>query len=195
MNVETFTPAGLTRATQLDLVASKMADVITTPLFRESLQLFDERHHARAFTLLRHPIDRAVSTFERLERQKPTKNMTLLSYARSRDVENNYLVRYLSGQIEGELDEENLYIAKEMLKRFVIGLAENLEESIGRFNQYFGFTGTGKCRKATIKNRAKKKKVKQGSEAWSLLEWQNKFDLELYKFAEELYRRQGTSLF
>jgi hypothetical protein len=195
VNVETFTPAGIAKARQVGLVASKMADVITTPLFRESLQLFDDTHNARAFVILRHPIDRAVSMYERLERDIPGKNMTLLSYARSPDVENNYLVRYLSGKIEGELDEENLSTAKEILKKFVVGLAEDLDKSMRRFERYFGFTGTEKCRGAITKTRATTRKVKQGSEAWDLLLWQNKLDLELYKYAKELYARQETNLF
>ncbi len=195
VNVETYTWAGIESARRVGLVELKIADVITSPLFRESLELFDEMHPARAFTILRHPIDRAVGTFERLQRDRPGQNMTLLSYARSQHVENNYLVRYLSGKIEGQLSEENLFTAKETLKKFVIGLAGDLDNSVHRFERFFGYTGSAKCRQAMTKKKiVNRMKVKQGSEAWNLLLWQNKLDFELYKFAKELYRKQANDL-
>jgi len=197
VNVETFSPAGIARAQQLGLVAAKVADVVATPLFLESLILFDDAHHARAFTIIRHPIDRAVSTYEQLKKDnfEPMKDMSLEFYARSQYVENNYLVRYLSGQIEGEVDRENLIVAKAVLKKFLIGLTDNMDKSIERFERYFGFEGGAKCRRNAIsKNKMGKTMVKQGTEVWRLLQWQNKLDLELYSYAQELYTKQGVNL-
>jgi len=197
VNVETFSPAGIARAQQLGLVAAKVADVVATPLFLESLILFDDAHHARAFTIIRHPIDRAVSTYEQLKKDnfEPMKDMSLEFYARSQYVENNYLVRYLSGQIEGEVGRENLIVAKAVLKKFLIGLTDNMDKSIERFERYFGFEGGAKCRRNAIsKNKMGKTMVKQGTEVWRLLQWQNKLDLELYSYAQELYTKQGVNL-
>ena len=196
INVETFSPAGLARAQRLGLASSKMANVIVAPLFLESLQLFDESNHGIAFTMIRHPVERALSMYEKLiETSDVHKDMALEHYARSGSfVQNNYLVRYLSGQIEGELTKENLSIAKEVLKKFVIGLAEDMDKSIERFERYFGFNGNKKCR-ARIKTKMKKPKVKPGKEALRLLKRQNNHDLELYNYAKELYRKQGLNLF
>jgi len=196
-NVETFTLAGLARTQQMDLVGSKLVGVITTPLFRESLKLFDDDHHARAFTLLRHPLDRAVSTFEKFKKDNPdiAKDMSLEYYARSQYVENNYLVRYLSGTIEGEVSKEHLAIAKGAMKKFLIGFSDDIESAILRFEKYFGFKGGTSCRERLTKTTIEKFKVKQGTEAWRLLQWQNVLDLELYSYAQELYTRQGIKIF
>jgi hypothetical protein len=197
VNVETFTLAGLARSKKLNLVGSKLVGVVTTPLFRESLKLFDDDHHARAFTLLRHPLDRAVSTFEKFKKDSPdiAKDMSLEYYARSQFVENNYLVRYLSGTIEGQVSKEHLSIAKGVMKKFLIGFSDDIENAMLRFEKYYGFKGGASCRDSLTKTMTEKSKIKQGSEAWRLLQWQNVLDLELYNYAKELYRRQGIKLF
>ena len=197
VNVETFTLSGLARAKQLNLVGSKIADVITTPLFRESLSLFDNDHHSRAFTLLRHPLERAVSMFEKLKKDNPeqAKDMTLEYYAKSEYIENNYLVRYLSGRINGNVTEEHLAIAKAVLQKFVLGFSDDMGKAMLRFETYFGFKGGSKCRDKLTKTRRRKHKVKPGTAAWELLQHQNVLDLALYRYAHELYKRQGNQLF
>ena len=197
VNVETFTPSGLARAKELNLVGSKMAHVIATPLFLESLKLFDDSHHARAFTLLRHPIERAASMFEKLKKENPelSKDMTLENFARSKYVENNYLVRYLSGSIEGDINTEHLAIAKAVLQKFLIGFSDDMGEAMFRIEKYFGFKGGSKCRDHLTKTRIGKPRVKPGTEAWGLLQHQNALDLELYSYAQELFTRQGIELF
>ena len=195
VNVETFTTAGIGRAKEVGLVKSRKADVIASPLFLESLQLFDDTYRARPFTLIRHPIYRAESMFEKHKKENPKLKENLSSYARSRYVENNYLVRYLSGDIEGDIDEKNLKVAKEVLKRFVIGIAEDLDKSMKRFQKYFGFPVNAKCDKGKLHKKLGRQEVKEGSVAWNLLMHQNKFDMELYKYATELFERQGANLF
>jgi len=106
------------------------------------------------------------------------------------------LVRYLSGQVEGVVNEDNFKVAKEILKKFVIGLAENLDETLSRFEQYYSLTGEQGCRMQTLASRSEKDpKVKEGSLAWNLLQHQNKYDMKLYSYAQELYTKQGLKLF
>lgn len=197
VNVETYTPAGIVRAKQKGLIPSKIAKLVATPLFLESLDLFDMNNHARAFTVLRHPIDRAASMFEKFQTENPemSKGMTIETYARSQYVENNYLVRYLSGKIEGEVSKEELIIAKEVLKKFVIGFYDDLNGAFYRFEHYFDFVSGKGCKDKFQKKPYKKQQVKQGTEAWRLLQWQNALDIELYKYAKELYTKQGLKLF
>jgi len=203
INVETFSKNGIKNAKDLGLVSSKLADIIVSPLFQESLTLFDEDNSARAFTILRHPISRAARIYQSLSEanklplnEATGKSIGLESYARSQYVENNYMVRYLSGQVEGVVNEDNLKVAKEILKKFVIGLAENLDETLSRFEQYYSFTGEQGCRMQTLASRSEKDpKVKEGSLAWNLLQHQNKYDMKLYNYAQELYTKQGLKLF
>lgn len=207
LNVDLSTIPGIERAKKMNLVQSKMSDVIITPLFLESLVLFDEKNKARAFTLIKDPIDRAISTYEYLKTvQDPTvKNMSLDAYARSSVIENNWMVRYLSGKIKGELTSEHLDIAKDILKKkFIVGLYENLDNSLSRFEAYYGIQyKNGKqlnCKNSLMDSKRSGDDAKVTSSlekelATSLLEWQNKLDLELYQFAKELYSKQGKKFF
>ncbi len=201
INVETFSKQGISRSKDMGLIASNLASIVVSPLIQEALTLFDEQHPAQAFTILRHPIQRAASVYMMLkdENKLPLnsrgENIGLEAYARSQFVENNYLTRYLSGKVEGSVNEDNLKVAKEMLKSFIIGLADNLEESIQRFEEYFSFEGAS-CREDVLKTRGFKKDiVKEGSLAWNLLQHQNKYDLKLYVYAQELYTKQGLKIF
>lgn len=55
-------------------------------------------------------------------------------------VENNFLTRSLSGNANTPLREEDLVLAKEILKRkFIIGLFEEMLESMRRFEMFFGW--------------------------------------------------------
>jgi hypothetical protein len=207
LNVDLSTILGIERAKNLNLVQSHMPDMIITPLFLESLVLFDEEHKGRAFTLIRDPMDRAISTYQHLKivRDPTVENMSLDAYARSSVIENNWMVRYLSGKINGDLTSDHLDIAKNILrKKFMVGLYENLDDSLRRFEAYFGIKyKNGKqlnCRDSLMDSmrsgdNADIKSNLQKESVTSLLERQNKLDLELYQFAKELHSEQGKKLF
>ena len=64
--------------------------------------------------------------------------MTLTEYAESTHIENNWMVRYLANQMEGELGKDQLKAAKEILRRKnFIGLVDEFEESMEQFTNYF----------------------------------------------------------
>jgi hypothetical protein len=67
VNVDTTTPLGIHRAKQLGLAESGLADIISSPLFPEIIDIMNEQHRGRMFTVLRHPIDRATSMFYYLQ--------------------------------------------------------------------------------------------------------------------------------
>jgi hypothetical protein len=85
-------------------------------------------------------------------------------------------------------------------------LLEQKEESMKRFEFHFGWRYTENpqrqesCRTRILvgdyrTNESAKSKIKEGSQAWSLLMWQNKLDMKLYKYAKALFLQQGTELF
>jgi hypothetical protein len=67
INVDTTTPLGIDRAKQLGLAESGLAEIISSPLFPEIIDIMNEQHRGRMFTVLRHPIDRATSMFYYLQ--------------------------------------------------------------------------------------------------------------------------------
>merc|ERR1712071_498786 len=86
----------------------------------------------RAFTLLRDPIERAVSMYYyRTTAYGDLQGTTLEEYAKGKGIENNWMTRYLTGQMEG---------AKIVLKRkFLIGFLDDIDESMFRFMKYNGW--------------------------------------------------------
>ena len=65
-------------------------------------------------------------------------DMTLTEYAESTHIENNWMVRCLANQMEGELSKDQLEAAKKVLRQiFFIGLVDEFEESMEQFTNYF----------------------------------------------------------
>jgi len=205
VNVDLTTPVGIDQAQRFNLVSSKMTDIIITPLFLDSIKLFDEKHHGRAFAFVHHPVKRAISMYEYLKSNNhaEVKDMTLDAYARSPFVENNWMVRSLTGKQQGDVSFHDLVLAQEILERKIfVGLTEYENISLKRFEEYFGFTYDNKtqlkCRNDVLKSKSKKKqsspKVEEGGEIWASLEYQNELDLKLYENVKQLYNAQGEYL-
>jgi len=213
VNVDTTTIEGIERAKQMNLAGSELAEVIVIQHLYEAEKLFDPNHRGRLFAVFRHPVDRAISMFYYLQYAKWEKyyhpelsNMTLEEYGNSNLVENNFMVRLLTNVLRKELFQHDLVRAKLILKRkFVIGLLDNFEESFGRFEKYFGWKyrenplGQEECRAKYLShgdntNKEKKKHhletVTPGTPAYEALVRQNEWDLQLYKYIEELFEDQ-----
>jgi len=149
VNVDTTVLPGILRAAKLELVPSRMADIVFSPLLHESLDnLFSPEHRGRMFAMLRHPVDRVVSLFYYLQTAEwePTynpiyKDMTIEEYANSTYVEANWMVRSLINVWEAPLTMEQFGEAKEILRRkCLVGLMSRWDESMDRFNRYFDFS-------------------------------------------------------
>lgn len=203
VNVDTNTVAGLRRAKDLGLASADLADVIFTPLLHPALQMFDASNHkARAFSILRHPIERSINTYLTLqENNEPAvAGMTLLNYAQSPLVESDWMVRTLSGKMNAELTPQHLDIAQEILtNNFIVGLHDDRYGSLSRFEKYFGWRYNDKqaaCRSTMLQEEmAKQDMAKQmfneGGEAIELLWKENELDIQLYDFADALYKDQA----
>jgi hypothetical protein len=209
LNVDTATEEGIKKAKELGLADSGLANLVISPRILEAAELFGPSKKARAFTVLRHPVERAVSMFFFLKKHKvpAVADMELEDYCKSQHVENNWMVRILSGTMTGDVDDEHLEIAKKILKeKVLVGLLEQKDETMKRFEYHFGWEYTEDpkrqeaCRTRIMvgdyrANESAKGKIKEGSQAWSLLMWQNKLDMKLYKYAKALFLQQGTELF
>lgn len=63
VNVFVTSPAGIKHARESGLASSGLADVVSSHLFTGSMSLFTEENKGKAFTIFRHPIERAISLF------------------------------------------------------------------------------------------------------------------------------------
>ena len=209
VNVDTSSPDGLRRAREMGLAQSGLADIVIAQNLHETADLYTPEYRGRFFALFRHPIDRAVSLFyyRQIAHWEPTynpslKQISLEDYANSHGGEKNWMVRMLVNKENGgTLDRSDLEIAKEVLRRkFVVGLMDNMAESLERFDRYFGWydptdVEAMECMdKLTSKkgavNSNKHASVEEGSAAWEGLARHNELDLELYDYVLELWEAQ-----
>ena len=180
--------------------------VITTPSLHSAKSAFEARlsRHGRPFALFRHPVQRAKYMFYNLQ-QDPKgdfADMTLLGFAESSMLEENYLVRLLTNEIEGPVTMSHLEVAKEIVRRKVlVGIAEFLEESIVRFEQYFGWwdmvsttVGMMRCQHDyVVKSDVyfQQTQVIPGTEEYEEIAMKNWADIQLYDYAMMLFQEQS----
>ena len=131
------------RARTLGLVPSHMSDMIfTNELAFAGQQLFDEDNRGRFLALFRHPVDRAISLFHRLQASGNAKytDMSVLEWTNLKSSESNYMVHNLRGlPNDREIDNIDLILAKELIRqRFVVGLRDEIAESFRRFDIVLG---------------------------------------------------------
>jgi hypothetical protein len=209
VNIDSTTVAGIQRARDMGFADSQLADVVVSPFVFELNDLFTQTAKGRLFSVFRHPIERAVSMFYyiRVADWEPSykpelKDWSLEQYAVSDVVENNWMTRQLSNQISGDLSEENLRNAMEVIRsKMLVGLMSKIEPSMTRFEKFFRWTyhvnptNQEACRERLMgggsnSNKANKKPLGEGDEAWGLLALQNNFDLQLYDYIEKLFDEQ-----
>jgi len=200
-NVNIATPEGISRAANLGLVQSHLAHTLVSAHVDLISTLFKSNDQARAFTLLRHPVERAASMFYFLQKEgmPELQKMTIDDYAKSDLIENNWLVRILSESMTGPIDMDNLEIAKKVLrKKFVVGLLDNKRGSFARFDHYFKWNESPNyekefgCRKQLMDEKyAPSHPVRKNSDTWKLLLEQNRFDVHLYDYASDLFKQQS----
>lgn len=205
VNVQVTNPAGIQYAKENNLAASGLVDVVSTHLFTGSLQLFTEDNKGKVFTIFRNPIERAVSMFYYLGSDQakhertydPTLSiMTIEEFAKSSKIENNWLTRSLNGGLVGKIDRKHTAYAKKVLQtKFLIGLLPQLDESMRRFEKYFGWqdksSNNHSCVNDLVSSGMNKNTAKKTVEEWSkeyvMLLRQNSFDMEIFHYAEELF--------
>ena len=199
VNLDSSTIEGLQRARALELPRSGLADVMFTPFIIPATGVFTPTRKGRMFTVLRHPMERAMSHYQAAKANDPAvAAMSLLDYATNL-LPNNEMVRSLSNRAAGvDLSDADLYYAMEVLRRkSVIGLVDRMDESMVRFHGYFGWfslvvDGVSQCQSNLLS--PTQERVPQpvvGSEAYNILLRQLRLDLRLYEYALYLYDLQG----
>jgi hypothetical protein len=209
VNVDMSNPDGIQHAKELGFGASGLANVAITSWFHDTASIFDNDHKGRCFVLLRHPIRRAVSMFYYLKDatwehtyNEIYKEMDITEYATSQYAENNWMVRFLTNEMSGNVYDRHLDLAKEVLEsKCLVGIMEDFTASIKRFDRYFGWskidfggpvsmTDRGTCVARVIKNPDNAHahpKVDEDEEVWNLLLEKNRYDLALYEYARHLF--------
>jgi hypothetical protein len=118
--VDVSTPKGIEEAAALGLANSGLADIISSPFIYETTTLFQDTPAAgKCFTLLRHPVERAISQYHFYQKEesvtpnnKQYQGMTIDEFAEA-VAENNWMVRFLTGKRSGTLSWHDLEAAKE----------------------------------------------------------------------------------
>lgn len=211
INCDASTVHGLKRCKELGLAESNLADFIASPYVYELEEIFSPKARGRLFTVFRHPVDRAVSLFYYIQIAdwEPTYSpelakLTLSEFAVSQYIENNWMVRTLTSCYAGEISEEHLTIAKDIIKRkFLVGLLSEKIETMERIEKFFKWKyrvhpeNQEKCREKLLiggsNSNAKNKQIKpkKGDEAYELIAAQNEYDIKLYEFIEEQFKAQA----
>ena len=207
VNVDTTHVQGLKRAKDLGLVESEIADLIVVRDLFEANEIFDPTHRGRVFSVFRHPVDCALSTYINLIYNQPgMANMTIEEFAVSDQVEYNPMVRYFSNRPEGDLTNEDLQHAMDNVHgRILVGLISKREETMERFEKFFGWkyrvdpVSQEQCRSDYIfdkprpppPNWPKVSRPQPGTPAYDMLLRSVKYDVHLYEFVESLFDAQS----
>eukprot|EP00957_Ditylum_brightwellii_P154675 11772306-Ditylum_brightwellii.AAC.1 len=150
--------------------------------------------------MIRHPVELAGSMFYH-HVEGDADHQTPEEFARqkiaSKDNGGFMISQLLDISRTEPLTDEHLQKAKAILRtKFVIGLMSKMEESVERFDNYFGWhkrQGREQCLNTYIRQinpNEVVQRVEENSEAWRLLEDFLYFDMQLYEFALELYEEQ-----
>lgn len=217
VDVDVYTPDGITHAIQNGLVQSGVVQAISSQNPYLAAKLFTSHHRGRMFTFLRHPIERVVSYFYYISSPAATTdpnysplfgNINIVQYASTNDdrPEYNYLTKVLSNNIGKSSDEltlNDVNKAKEVLRRkMLIGLLSEKEQSIERFSRFFGWENKKEgefCGDDMLKwensNFNSHPLVGPTDPAWNLLWKKNMFDMDLYEYALNLFANEQKELF
>ena len=157
--------------------------------------------------MLRHPVERAASLFSFIQdtqwKQPGSRNdqfadISIEDFYQKGFAENNWMTRFLTNELSGELSEDNLTVAKEVLRqKCLVGLLEEKGESFERMLNYFGWQPKNddelECLEKKLEYawpmKHKHPKVESGTRA--LIEEANQLDLRLYEYAKDLFTQQA----
>jgi len=204
LNMDTTSPDGLDKSFEQREEIFKEVDLIVSNYFLAGAALFNEKHHGRTFTVLRHPIEIAQSLFhyrrkanwERTYRSDWNK-ITFKDYAKSDNYIGNWVVHQLTGTMPWvELTDGHLEHAKKVLKtKIFVGIADQMDETVRQLREYFGWKEKEPfCAfnylHSNPSNTNPHPLIKRGSETWNLVAEKEKYDMALYHYALELFAGQ-----
>lgn len=165
-------------------------------------------------TVLRDPVKRVISFYNFLgSRYKSVRDLSLEDFILNNDFAENDMTKYLSNlklenqlnylgntsfknKFDGDLEErtcctrDTLEIAKDNLKgNFgIVGLTERFNETLILLHQKLGWEIPTYVRANVSKKTSANKEI--DSKTIDLIKEKNKFDMELYMFAQEIFEQQ-----
>mmetsp|Transcript_29770 Transcript_29770/g.43317 ORF Transcript_29770/g.43317 Transcript_29770/m.43317 type:complete len:521 (-) Transcript_29770:2136-3698(-) len=215
VNVDTYTPEGILRAKNLNLVPNNIADVIVSPLPYQAAGLFDLTSKGRMMMLLQNPIDRIYKLYNHATgphcapntEQCLSPSLTLKEYLEGGDrQEFNWMTKTLSGKPpnfqSSELTTNDLDIAKDFIQRkCIVGMLDNVGDAMLRFKIYNGWhypNGVCQCVEKGLFwewPRDSSTNLEDGSHAHEAILERNGFDMELYYYAKQVSQDQLDNYF
>lgn len=140
VNVNTYAADGIVHAKDLNLATFPRLDLIASPFIYDiSEHILSSDYRGRCFTILRHPVDRAISSFYD-SHATLSEETEIEDYVDSDRLAPNWMTRVLSNTLEDELTTTHLEIAKHVLEdRCIVGLLRSKGESMRRIENYFGW--------------------------------------------------------
>ena len=210
VNMDTNSPDGLQISYENQIVNSNMIDVIASNYFLSGSALFNEGHYGKAFTILRHPVEIAVSLFfHRRKYIAAWKAMTFYDYVDSAGYMDNWMVRQLTGTMPWvELTEKHLEQAKLAMKeKLFIGVLNEMPETLRQFKAHFGwrelelddspegFIREETCEEQHLNDMANKLDHPgipggHGGRTWKIIIEKERWDMGLYYYGLELFAEQ-----
>jgi len=197
------------RAKNQNLAKAGIVNLISSHKLHKTLdQLFKEPDtQARAFTVVRHPVDLAIATYYNFVHTTVEEALSKMSL--DEFIESNYYVKNENtivlwhGWGKEEPEVKHLMLAKEILRsKFIVGRHDDLDGSIALFEDYFFWdaksSSASKCKKKHKALAVEKEldiffevgPVKKGSEIYNKIVQMNALDMELYWFAIDLHKAQ-----
>ena len=206
LNMDTSSPEGLSFSFANQIANSNKVDVIVSNYFLSGSALFTDLHRGKTFTILRHPIELALSLFhyrrkaswERSYREDWSK-LSFHEYVESPDYMDSWMTRQLTGTMPWvELNESHLERAKLIMKRKIfVGVMSDIDETIRQLKAHFRWEEKEpQCAynylhaSPTNQNAHPQLQGGRGGKTWNVIAEKEKWDLSLYHFGLELFAEQ-----
>ena len=149
--------------------------------------------------MMRDPISRIVSMYyyQQVQGLLSSEDTTIVQFVAMN--EDNWMTRMLTNKMTGKTGAADLDVAKEILRRkFLIGLWEDKTESMRRIEQYFGWKFPSpvaqNCKNDKLyfewNNKNPHPSTENEDELILQIQKINRYDVELYAYAKQLYREQ-----
>ncbi|KAL7529944.1 hypothetical protein ACHAXR_003238 [Thalassiosira sp. AJA248-18] len=200
LNMDTSSPGGLAFSFANQLVNSGKVDVVISNYFLSGSVLFTDVHYGKTFTILRHPVDAALSLFH--YRRSFHKNFKTLSFSEHVDSDSyldNWMVRHLTGTMPWvELNESHLERAKIVMKQKIfVGIMTELGETLRQLKAHFGWQDREPlCANNFLHNEPSNVNDHpglqggRGGDSWNLVANKDRWDFGLYYYGLELFAEQ-----
>ena len=202
-NVNTLTSDGIARADRIGLVDSGLAHLMVVTDLRDAAGLFiDRMRTGRVLTLLRDPVEQALSDYHYRQSLGPdnplglSMDTPLSEFAKSADLPTNAIVKGLTNITDSTLVTlAHLRAAKLILENYVVvGLLDEFDESVAYFHDYFGWDFSDhlcvRNFQAARDNRNDHEHLDAQSVEHQTISDRNWADVELYRFARTLFQKR-----